>query len=70
MREKVYVDTSIMLSVLLETEKYETAKELLAKFHGHGLVTSGIAINEAVYVAALEYYNQRELIKGKYGLRE
>lgn len=70
MSNSVYVDTNIILSILLESEKYREAEELLVRFHKESLVTSGIAINEAFYVATFEYYKQRGLVKSKYSLRK
>ncbi len=66
----VYLDTSVILSILLETEKYQVAEDVLASFQDRIFVTSGIALNEAFYVATFEYYRQRGLAKGKYSLRE
>ncbi len=66
----VYLDTSIILSILLETEKYQAAENALASFQDKTFVTSGIALNEAFYVATFEYYGQRGLVKGRYSLRE
>ena len=70
MSNAVYVDTSIILSILLETEKYQVAEDVIASFQGKTLVTSGIAINEAFYIATFEYYKQKGLVKGKYSLRK
>ncbi|MCE4599612.1 MAG: PIN domain-containing protein [Desulfurococcales archaeon] len=66
----VYLDTSIILSILLETEKYQVAEDVVASFQDKTFVTSGIALNEAFYVAAFEYYRQRGLVKGRYSFRE
>ena len=33
-------------------------------------MTSGIAVNETLYVATYEYYKQKGVIKGRYGLRK
>ncbi len=66
----VYLDTSIMLSILLETGKYRVAEDVLASFQDKTFATSGVALNEAFYVAAFEYYRQRGLAKGRYSLRE
>jgi len=66
----VYLDTSTMLSVLLETEKYQVAEDVIASFQDKTFVTSGIALNESLYVATFEYYRQRGLAKGRYSLRE
>ncbi len=70
MSDLVYLDTSVMLSILLETEKYQTAEDVIAAFQDKTFVTSGIALNEAFYVTAFEYYRQRGLAKGRYSLRE
>lgn len=66
----VYLDTSIILSILLETEKYQAAEDVIASFQDKTFVTSGIALNEAFYVATFEYYRQRGLVKGRYSFRE
>ncbi len=66
----VYLDTSIILSILLETEKYQAAEDVLASFQDKTFVTSGIALNEAFYVATFEYYRQKGLVKSRYSLRE
>lgn len=66
----VYLDTSIILSILLETEKYQAAEDVLASFQDRTFATSGIALNEAFYVATFEYYRQRGLVKGRFSLRE
>lgn len=59
-----------MLSILLETEKYPMVEDALASLRDSVLVASGIAINEALYVAAFEYYRRRGVVKGRYSLRE
>ncbi len=66
----VYVDTSILLSILLETEKSDLAEKLLDEFKNIQFIISGIAINETLYIATYEYYKQRSLVKGKYSLRK
>ncbi len=70
MKRFVYLDTSILLSILLETEKYPIVEDALASLRDNVLVTSGIAINEALYVAAFEYYRRKGVAKGRYSLRE
>ena len=59
-----------MLSILLETEKYPMVEDALASLRDSVLVASGIAINEALYVAAFEHYRRRGVVKGRYSLRE
>jgi len=66
----VYIDTSFILSILLETEKSGLAEQILEANRDSRFITSGIAVNEALYVAMYEYYKQRGMIKGKYGLRK
>ncbi len=66
----VHVDTNILLSILLETEKSDLAENLLDKYKDMQFTISGIAINETLYVATHEYYKQRGLVKGKYSLRK
>lgn len=66
----VYLDTSIILSILLETEKCQVAEYVIASFQDKTFVTSGIALNEAFYVASFEYYRQRGLVKGRYSFWE
>ncbi len=66
----VHVDTNILLSILLETEKSDLAENLLDKYKDMQFTISGIAINETLYVAIHEYYKQRGLVKGKYSLRK
>lgn len=70
MNNYVYLDTSVILSILLETEKYEEAENILTKFQSQTFVTSGIALNESFYVASFEYYKSRNRVKGKHSLRE
>ena len=70
MNDMAYIDTSIMLSILLETEKYQVAEDVIVSFQDKTFVTSGIALNEAFYVATFEYYMQRGLVKGRHSLRE
>jgi len=55
----VYLDTGIILSTLLETEKYQAAEDVLASFQDRTFVASGMALNEAFYVATFEYYRQK-----------
>jgi len=64
------LDTSIILSILLETEKCQIAEDVIVSFQDKTFVTSGIALNEAFYVATFEYYMQRGLVKGRHSLRE
>jgi len=66
----VYIDTSFILSILLETEKSGLAEQLLEAHSDSHFMISGIAINEALYVAAYEYYKQKGIVKGRYGLRK
>ncbi len=65
-----YIDTSFILSILLETENSSLAEQVLEAQHSPRLVISGIAFNETVYVATYEYYKQRGIAKGKYSLRK
>lgn len=65
----VYLDTSFILSILLETEKSDLAEQILEAHRDSHLMISGIAINESLYVAAYEYYKQRGIAKGRYSLR-
>ena len=65
-----YIDTSIILSILLETEKSDLAEQVIEKYSDWGFIISGIAVNEAIYVATYEYYKQKGMIKGKHGLRK
>jgi len=64
-----YIDTSFILGILLETEKSDLAEQTLEAHRDLRLIISGIAINEALYVAAYEYYKQRDEVKGGYDLR-
>lgn len=66
----IYIDTSFILSILLETEKSGLAEQTLEAHRDSHLMISGIAINEALYAAAYEYYKQRDIVKGRYGLRK
>jgi predicted nucleic acid-binding protein len=68
--ETTYIDTSIILGILLETEKSDLAEETIEEYSDWKFVISGIAINEALYVATYEYYKQKGKIKGKYSLRK
>jgi predicted nucleic acid-binding protein len=70
MNDMAYIGTSIILSILLETEKYQVAEDVIVSFQDKTFVTSGIALNEAFYVATFEYYMQRGLVKGRHSLRE
>jgi predicted nucleic acid-binding protein len=47
----IYIDTSFILSILFETEKSDLAEQVLEAHSNMHFVTSGIAINEALYVA-------------------
>ena len=62
--DRTYIDTSIILAILLETEKSSLAQDILEAYSEYKLVISGIAINEALYVATYEYYWQKGEIKG------
>jgi len=64
-----YIDTSLILSILLETEKSDLAEQTLEAHHDLRFIISGIAINEALYVATYEYYKQRNGAKGGRDLR-
>jgi len=64
-----YIDTSFILSILLETEKSDLAEQTLEAHRDLRLIISGIAVNEALYVATYEYYKQRYEVKGGYDLR-
>ncbi len=66
----VYIDTSFILSILLETEKSDLAEQILEAYRGSHFMVSGIAINEALYVATYECYKQKGIVKGRYGLRK
>jgi len=46
-----YIDTSFILSTLLETEKSDLAEQTLEAHRDLRLIISGIAVNEAFYVA-------------------
>ncbi|BAN89682.1 PIN domain-containing protein [Aeropyrum camini] len=65
-----YIDTSIILSILLETEKSDLAEQTIERYSDWKFVISGVAVNEAIYVATYEYYKQKGEIKGKYSLRK
>jgi len=65
-----YIDTSFILSILLETEKSDLAEQILEAHHDSRFMISGIAVNEALYVATYEYYKQKGIIRGRYGLRK
>jgi len=64
-----YIDTSLILSILLETEKSDLAEQTLEAHRDLLFIISGIAVNEALYVATYEYYKQRDEVKGRYDLR-
>ncbi|MCE4599819.1 MAG: PIN domain-containing protein [Desulfurococcales archaeon] len=68
--DRAYIDTSLILAILLETEKSSLAQEILEAYSGSKFVISGIAINKALYVATYEYYRQKGEIKGRHGLRK
>ena len=67
---QAYVDTSLILSILLETEKSSLAQQVLETYAGYELVISGIAVNEALYVATYEYYRHRDGVRGRHSLRK
>jgi len=64
-----YIDTSLILSILLETEKSDLAEQTLEAHRDSRFIISGIAVNETLYVATYEYYKQRDEVKGRYDLR-
>ena len=68
--DRTYIDTSIILTLLLETEKSSLAQEILEAHSEYDFIISGIAINEALYVASYEYYRQKGEIKGRHSLRK
>jgi len=68
--KRAYIDTSLILAILLETEKSDLAQQVLETHGKYGFVISGIAVNEALYVATYEYYRQKGMIKGRHGLRK
>ena len=68
--DRAYIDTSLILAILLETEKSNLAQEILEAYSEYKLIISGIAINEALYVATYEYYRQKGEIKGRHSLRK
>ncbi len=68
--DRAYIDTSIILTLLLETEKSSLAQEILEAHSEYDFIISGIAINEALYVATYEYYRQKGEIKGRHSLRK
>ena len=68
--DQAYIDTSLILAILLETEKSNIAQQVLEAYSEYEFVISGIAINEALYVATYEYYRQKGEIKGRYSLRK
>jgi len=65
----VYINTSFILSILLETEKSDLAEQTLEAHRDLLFIISGIAVNEALYVATYEYYKQRNEVKGGRDLR-
>jgi len=68
--KRVYIDTSLILTILLETEKSNIAQRVLETYDKYEFVISGIAVNEALYVATYEYYRQKGMIKGRHSLRK
>ena len=68
--DRAYIDTSLILAILLETEKSNLAQQVLEAYSEYELVISGIAVNEALYVATYEYYRQKGMIKGRHSLRK
>ena len=68
--DRAYIDTSLILAILLETEKSSLAQEILEAYARSKFIISGIAINEALYVATYEYYKQKGEIKGRHSLRK
>ncbi len=68
--DRAYIDTSIILAILLETEKSNLAQQVLEAYSEYDFIISGIAINEALYIATYEYYWQKGEIKGRHGLRK
>ena len=68
--DRAYIDTSLILAILLETENSNLAQKILEAHSEYEFVISGIAINEALYVATYEYYKQKGVIKGRHSLRK
>ena len=68
--KQVYIDTSLILAILLETEKSDLAQQTLETYGEFNLVISGVAVNETLYVATHEYYRLKGRIKGRYSLRK
>ncbi len=68
--KRIYIDTSFILAILLETEKSNLVQQVLETYGKYKFVISGIAVNEALYVATYEYYMQRGVIKGRHSLRK
>ncbi|MCE4623817.1 MAG: PIN domain-containing protein [Caldisphaeraceae archaeon] len=68
--KRAYIDTSFILAILLETEKSSIAQQVLETYGEFDLIISGIAVNEALYVATYEYYRLKGRIKGRHGLRK
>jgi len=64
-----FIDTSFILSILLETEKSDLAVQTLEVYRDSRFIISGIAVNETLYVATYEYFKQRDEVKGGYDLR-
>jgi len=54
----------------LEAEKSNLVEQILDAYHDLYFIISGITISEALYVATYEYYRQRGMIRGRYGLRK
>lgn len=65
-----YIDTSFILSILFETEKSDLAEQTLETHRDLRFMISGIAVNEALYVATYEYYKRKGVIRGRYDLRK
>ncbi len=68
--DRAYIDTSLILAILLETEKSNLAQQVLEAYSKYEFIISGIAVNEALYVATYEYYKQKGESKGKHSLRK
>ncbi|MEB3757120.1 MAG: PIN domain-containing protein [Desulfurococcales archaeon] len=68
--KQTYIDTSLILAILLETEKSNLAQQVLETYGKYEFVISGIAVNETLYVATHEYYRQKGMIKGRHSLRK
>ncbi len=50
-----YIDTSFILNILLKTEKSGLAEQILEAHRDLRFMTSGIAVNETLYVATCEH---------------